>query len=97
MNEQLDILLTTAKMATKNNPWAHLSMQTFSLGYNTSMLWHYNYQLAMAQVMGPGYLTAEHIQAMKQDRIKHTVLLGIEGLGLIVAGICSLTGQQTKG
>ena len=90
MNEHIDLLFTTAKIATRNNPWVHLTTQTISMGYNASMIWHYNYQLAMAQAMGPGYLPEEQIQVMKQDRIKHTVLLSLEGLGLIVAGICSL-------
>lgn len=94
MNEHIDIILTTSKLATRNNPWAHLSVQAISMGYNASMLWHYNYQLAMAQAMGPGYMPEDQIQTMKQERIKHTVLLGIEGLGLIAAGICSLQRKE---
>ena len=90
MNESIDVLLTNAKMVSRNNTVAHLATQTLSMAYNSSMLWHYNYQLAMAQAMGPGYLPAEQIHAMKQERIKHTVLLGIECLGLIAVGICSL-------
>ena len=90
MNEHIDLIFTTAKIATRNNPRAHLATQAISMGYNASMLWHYNYQLAMAQAMGPGYMSEEQIQAMKQDRKKHTVLLSLEGIGLIVAGICAL-------
>ena len=93
MND-IDLLFTSAKIATRNNPWAHLTTHAFSMGYNTSMLWHYNYQLAMAQTMGPGYMSADQIQTMKQERIKHTILLGIESLGLIVSGICSLQGRR---
>ena len=94
MNKHIDIILTTSKLATRNNPWAHLTTQTVSMGYNVSMLWYYNYQLGMAQVMGPGYLPAEQIQAMKQDRIKHTALLLMESVGLLAAGICALQGQR---
>ena len=94
MNEHIDILFTTAKYATRKDPWAHLVTQSFSMGYNTSMLRRYNYQLAMAQTMGPGSISADQIQTMKQERIKHTILLGIECLGLIVAGICSLQGRR---
>jgi len=94
MNEHIDLLFTTAKIATRNNPWAHLTAQTLSMGYNASMLWHYNYQLAMAQAMGPYYMSEDQFQAMKQDRIKHTVLLGIECLGMVAAGICAL--QERK-
>lgn len=94
MNEHLDIILTSAKLATRNNPWAHLSTQAISMGYNTSMLWYYNYQLGLVQAMGPGYLSAEQIQAMKQDRIKHTALLLLESVGLLAAGICALQGRR---
>ena len=90
MNEPIDIMLTTAKLATRNNQVAHLTTQAISMGYNASMLWHYNYQLAMAKVMGPGYISAEQIEAMKQDRIKHTALLSLECVGMLVAGISLL-------
>ena len=92
MNEHIDILLTSAKIASRNNPWANLATHSISMAYNASMLWHYNYQLAMAQTMGPGYMSAQQIQAMRQDRIKHTALLLIESVGLFAAGICALQG-----
>ncbi len=56
MNKNIDVLLTTAKITTRNNPWVHLVAQTFSMGYNASMLWYYNYQLVVAQAFGSGYL-----------------------------------------
>ena len=87
MKENIDIALTTSKMATRNNPWAHLATQAFSMGYNASMLWYYNYQLAMAQAMGVGYMSAEQIQSYKQERIKHSFLLGVECAALIVASL----------
>ena len=90
MNDNSDILLTTAKTASQDNPWAHLATQAISMGYDLSKLWYCNYQLGMAQAMGPGYMPAAQIQAMKQDRIKHTILLAIKCFGLIAAGICSL-------
>ena len=94
MNGHIDVLLTTAKMASRNNPVAHLTAQTVSMGYNVSRLWYYNYQLGMAQAMGPGDMPLEQVQAMKQDRIKHTILLSLECIGLIAAGICSLQGNK---
>ena len=96
MNEHIDILLTSAKIASRNNPWTHFTTQAISMGYNATMLWRYNYQLAMAQAMGPGYMPAEQIQAMKQDRIKHTALLLIESVGLLAAGICALQGRRQR-
>ena len=94
MNEQVDILLTAAKLATSKNPWAHLATHVVSMTYNASMLWYYNYQLGMAQAMGPAYIPAEQIKAMKQERIKHSALLLLESATLLVAGICSL--QENK-
>ena len=94
MNEHIDILLTTAKLATRNNQAAHLATHAISMSYNASILWHYNYQLAMAQAMGPGYMSAEQIQALRQDSIKHTALLLLESVGLLAAGICALQGRR---
>ncbi|MBO4634646.1 MAG: hypothetical protein J5669_04680 [Bacteroidales bacterium] len=94
MNEHIDIILTTAKLATRNNQVAHLTTQAISMSYNATMLWHYNYQLALAQAIGPGYMSAEQIQAMKLDRIKHTVLLTLECVGVIAAGVCALQSRR---
>lgn len=87
MNENVDILLTTAKVASRNNPWAHLATHTLSMGYNVSMIWHYQYQLGLVNAMGPGYLTQEQIYSIRQECIKHTVLGLIDGLGLLVSAI----------
>ena len=96
MNENVDIALMAANCATRDNPWAHLATRALSMGYNASMLWYYNYQLAMAQSMGPGYIPAEQIRAMKQDRIKHTLVLGLECAVLIAAGVVALN-ESKKG
>ena len=93
MNENVDIALTVAKCATWDNPWAHLATHALSMGYNASMLWHYNYQLALARAMGLG---KEQIQSMKQDRIKHTLVLGFECAVMIAAGVVALN-ESKKG
>ena len=90
MNEHIDLLFTTAKISTRNNPVAHLATQAFSMGYNASMLWYYNYQLAMAQAIGSEYMSAEHIHIYKHERIKHTFLLGVECAVVIAAGVLAL-------
>ena len=94
MNEHIDILLTTAKMATRNNPWAHLTTQAVSMGYNASMLWYYSNQLGMANAINPGYLTAEMVQAYKQERIKHTILLSLTCCGLFLAAASSFRDRR---
>lgn len=50
MNEPIVILLTTPKLATRNNPVAHLTTNAISVCYNVSMLWHYYYPVGY----GPG-------------------------------------------
>ena len=90
MNENIDILLTTAKVASQNNPWAHLATHTLSMGYNVSMIWHYQYQLGLATAMGPGYMSQEQIHRIRQECVKHTVLGLVDGLGLLVTAIDSM-------
>ena len=94
MNEYIDVLLTTSKHESRNNPWTNLATHTVSMAYNMSILWHYNYQLGMANTTGPGYLAAEQIQTIKRERLKHTVLLALESVGLIVGSIAAL--QEDK-
>lgn len=38
MNEHIDILLTSAKLASRNNPWADIAMHAISSGYNVAMM-----------------------------------------------------------
>lgn len=90
MNEHIDILLTTAKVASRNNQWASLATHTISMSYNVSMLWHYQYELGLASAMGPNYLTAEQIQRLKQERLKHTVLGLLDGMGMFLSAAGSM-------
>lgn len=96
MNEHIDVLLTTAKFANQNNQWANIATHTISMAYNVSMLWHYNYQLGMVSAIGPGYLAAEQVQTLKQERIKHTVLLTLDCLGLLLTSFAALHENQRK-
>lgn len=89
--------MATYKQTIRHNPWGQLATHVVSIGYNTLMLYNYNYQLAMAQAMRSDYMSAEQIQAMKKERIKHTVLLSLECIGLIVTGICSLQAHRQAG
>jgi hypothetical protein len=90
MNEHIDILLTTAKVASRNNQWASLATHTISMGYNVSMLWHYQYELGLASAMGPSFMTAEQIQRLKQERLKHTVLGLLDGMGVFLSAAGSM-------
>ena len=94
MYENLDILLTTAKVASRNNPWAHLATHTISMSYNLSMLWHYQYQLNLANAQGFGCLSQDQIQSMKQECVKHTILGILDGLGLLISAIDSISERR---
>ena len=99
MNEHIDILLTTSKLASQNNPWAHLATHSISMGYNLSMVGYYSYQLEMLYAMSwdtsyganlaLSYAAAEQVQRLKWERIKHIVLGSLDGLGLILYAIHS--------
>lgn len=89
MNEHIDILLTTAKVASRNNQWASLAAHTISMSYNISMIWHYQYQLGFASAMGPNYMTPEQIQHFKQECLKHTVLGLLDGVGFLLTAFDS--------
>lgn len=51
MNEHIDILLTTSKLVSQNNSWAHLATHSISMGYIFSMVGYYSYQLEMIYAM----------------------------------------------
>ena len=94
MNEHIDILLTTAKVASRNNQWASLATHTISMSYNVSMIWHDQYQLGLASAMGPSYMIPEQIQRFKQECWKHTVLGLLDGVGLIVLAVGSMKDRR---
>ena len=94
MNEHIDIILTTAKMASRNNQWASLATHTISMSYNVSMIWHYQYQLGLASAMGPNYLTAEQIQSLRRECLKHTVLGVLDGVGLLLSTVGSMQDRR---
>lgn len=87
MNEHIDIVLTTAKVASRNNQWSSLATHTISMSYNVSMIWHYHYQLGLASAMVPYYMTPEQIQNFKQERLNHTVLGILDGVGLFLSAV----------
>lgn len=100
MNESIDIILTTAKVASRNNSCAHLATHSISMEYNLSMVGYYSYQLEMLYAMNRvtsyganlalSYAAAEQVQRLKQERIKHIVLGTLDGLGMILYAIHSI-------
>jgi len=83
-----------ANVATHNNPKAHLAACGISMGYNVSQIWNSGYQLSLAKAMGPGYMTAEQINSYRQERIKHTVLISVVSIGLILSSIPALVDNK---
>ena len=86
MNEQIDILFTSAKLASKNNPWANMAIHSISMAYNISMIGQYGYQLGVARTVN-GNVSQEYFRSIQRERIKHTVLAGIDILGLFLGAI----------
>ena len=83
MNEHIDVLLTSAKLATRNNPGASLAMHAASSGYNIAMIGRYCYELSLVKAGVVSY-PADQIQSLQRDLIKHTVLGVMDVLGLIM-------------
>ena len=88
MNERIDILLTSAKIASRNNPWANLATHSISMAYNISMIGRYGYQLVEARADN-GHVSQEYYHSIQRERIKHTVLAGIDIFGLLLSAINS--------
>ena len=86
MNEHIDILITSAKIACRNNPWANLATHSISMAYNISMIGRYGYQLGVARVNN-GDVSQEYYRSIQRERIKHTLLLGLDICGLFLSAI----------
>lgn len=78
MKEHTDILLTSAKAVSGNNPWASITTHAISMTYNISMIGQYGYQLQIARATNYGYASQEYLQSIRREKIKHTVLLGLD-------------------
>ena len=86
MNEHIDILLTSAKNANQNNPWANLATHSISMAYNISMIGRYGYLLGVVRANN-GYVSQDYYRFVQRERIKHTVLAGMDLFGLLLLAI----------
>ena len=92
MNEQVDILLTSAKLASRNNPWANIATHAVSSGYNAAMIGRYRYELGLVKA-GVSSYSADQIQSILRDLFKHCVLEAMDVIGLIM---CSFSKCQRQ-
>lgn len=83
MNEHVDIFLTSAKLATRENPWASIAIHAISSGYNVAMIGKYRYEMGLVKV-GSVLYSAEQIQSLQQDLAKHCVLGVLDVFGLFI-------------
>lgn len=89
MNEHIDILMTTAKMATRKNEAASLTTHSMSAFYNISQMARYRY--FYYQCLSDGSQNALAISRQySQEMWKHTVLGMLDCLGLIFSSIGKL-------
>lgn len=96
MNERIDILLTSAKVASRNNPWASLATHAISMAYNIyniSMIGQYGYQLQAAKATNYGYDAQECARSIQRERIKHSVLLGLDIASLYLQALSNSDNQ----
>ena len=64
MNEHIDLLLTSAKLATRETPWASIATHAISSGYNAVMIGKYRYELGLVKAGTVSYST-EQIQSLR--------------------------------
>lgn len=86
MNEHVDILLTSAKLVSRNNLWANIATHAISSGYNAAMIGRYRYELGLVKA-GVSSYSANQIQSLQRDLVKHCVLGAMDVLNLIMNAI----------
>lgn len=86
MNEHVDILLTSAKLVSRNNLWANIATHAVSSGYNAAMIGRYRYELGLVKAGASSY-SADQIQSLQRDLVKHCVLEALDILGLFMCAI----------
>lgn len=93
MNEHIDIALTGAKLAARDNEVASLTVHTISLTYNLAQLMYSRYMYLNCQsALATGAIQADYqqIEQYKYSSIKHTLLLALDATSLILDGITCL-------
>ena len=86
MNEHVDILLTSAKLASRENPWASIATHAISSGYNAAMIGKNRYELGLVKAGAVSY-SADQIQSLQRDLAKHCVLGLLDVIGLFMCAV----------
>lgn len=86
MNEHVDILLTSAKLVSRNNLWANIATHAISSGYNAAMIGRYRYELGLVKA-GVSSYSADQIQSLQRDLVKHCVLEAVDVLKLFLKAL----------
>ncbi len=71
MNEHIDTLLTASKITTRNNPWAHLATQAFSMGYNVQRKKALSVRGSVNSAPAVGYLSRCRRHISVDSRTRH--------------------------
>ena len=83
MNEHIDVLLTSAKLATRENPWASIATHAISSGYNVAMIGKYSYELGLVKAGAVSY-SADQVQLLQRNLAKHCALGTLDVIGLFI-------------
>ena len=81
-----------ARAQNQNGSLFLFAAHTGSMVYNISMEFYYNHLLKKADTMEVQY-TAEQIQTIKQERLKHTIL-GVLMSGVLIA--CAISSMRNN-
>ena len=83
MNEQIDLLLTSAKLVTRGNPWPSIATRAISSGYNAAMIGKYRYELSLVKA-GVVSCSVNQIHSLQRDLTKYCVLEVLDVFGLFI-------------
>ena len=86
MNEHIDVLLTSAKLATRESSWASIATHAISSGYNAAMIGKYRYELGLVKAGAVSY-SADQVQSLQRDLAKHCVLGVLDVIGLCMCAV----------
>lgn len=84
-----------ARVQNKNDSPFLFAAHTGSMVYNISMEFYYNHLLKKADTMEVQY-TAEQIQTIKQERLKHTISGVLMGVVLIACAISNMRNNERE-
>ena len=92
MNSNAYTFSKPVRISNQGYPWPQFAVHSVSMVYNVSMALYCNHLLKKADTMEVQY-TAEQIQTIKQEHLKHTIL-GVLMSGVLIA--CAISSMRNN-